>query len=151
MDCGGKRSATPLWLMFVPYPSQDEPLKPKRCRASLAAALHMAVADTFNRAPPLGTGPPGPPGGLRFASLIGILWKMKANELRKLLRASPYHPITVCTGSNRKYSIPHPEFAALAPDGDMLVVFLPGRQGLEVLDVPLIERVEVRKKPAGRS
>src|SRR5213594_1655911 len=39
-ECGGKRSATPLWLVFVPYPSQDEPLKPKRRRASLAAALH---------------------------------------------------------------------------------------------------------------
>src|SRR5438876_12217800 len=45
MECGGKRSATPLWLVFVPYPSQDQPLKPKRRRASLAAALHMAVAD----------------------------------------------------------------------------------------------------------
>src|SRR6266446_8440497 len=40
MDCGGKRSATPLWLVFVSYPSQDQPLKPKRRRASLAAALH---------------------------------------------------------------------------------------------------------------
>src|SRR5947208_7746928 len=40
MECGGKRGATPLWLVFVPYPSQDEPLKPKRRRASLAAALH---------------------------------------------------------------------------------------------------------------
>src|SRR5881296_1906690 len=39
-ECGGKRSATPLWFVFVPYPSQDEPLKPKRRRASLAAALH---------------------------------------------------------------------------------------------------------------
>src|SRR6266567_2948666 len=51
MECGGKRSATPLWLVFVPYPFQDEPLKPKRRRASLAAALHMAVADTLNRSP----------------------------------------------------------------------------------------------------
>src|SRR6266446_9747026 len=25
MECGGKRSATPLWLVFVPYPSQDKP------------------------------------------------------------------------------------------------------------------------------
>src|SRR6266404_9075440 len=40
MECGGKRSATPLWIVFVPYPSQDDPLKPKRRRASLAAALH---------------------------------------------------------------------------------------------------------------
>src|SRR5438132_11165666 len=29
MECGGKRSATPLWLVFVPYPSPDEPLSPK--------------------------------------------------------------------------------------------------------------------------
>src|SRR5438094_6866966 len=48
MECGGKRSATPLWLVFVPYPSQDEPLKPKRRRASLAAALHMAPGRCFN-------------------------------------------------------------------------------------------------------
>ena len=42
MECGGKRSATPLWLVFVQYASQGEPLKPKRRRASLAAALHIA-------------------------------------------------------------------------------------------------------------
>src|SRR6266478_3747550 len=52
IECGGKRRATPLWIVFVPYPSQDEPLKPKRRRASLAAALHMAVAATFNRTRP---------------------------------------------------------------------------------------------------
>src|SRR6266581_8152288 len=40
MECGGKRSATPLWLVFVSYSSQNQPLKPKRRRASLAAALH---------------------------------------------------------------------------------------------------------------
>ncbi len=57
MECGGKRSATPLWLVFISYPPQDQPLKPKRRRASLAAALHRAVTDAFNRtqqgAPPL--------------------------------------------------------------------------------------------------
>jgi hypothetical protein len=82
------------------------------------------------------------------------LWQeeaVKANELRQLLRASPYHPITVCMASNRKYAIPHPEFAALAPDGRTLVVFLAGGQGLDVLDVPLIERIEVRKRVAGRT
>src|SRR5439155_26703703 len=26
IECGGKRSATPLWLVFVPCPSQDVPL-----------------------------------------------------------------------------------------------------------------------------
>src|SRR6266404_9248813 len=55
MECGGKRSATPLWLVLVPYPPQDEPLKPKRRRASLAAALHSYAglcADHFHRSLP---------------------------------------------------------------------------------------------------
>src|SRR5438309_831132 len=53
MECCGKRSATPLWLVFVPYPSQEEPLKPKRRRASLAAALlkSRSTPDSFKRLP----------------------------------------------------------------------------------------------------
>src|SRR5438105_9296853 len=35
MECGGKRSATPLFLALLQSPKPD----PKRCRASLAAAL----------------------------------------------------------------------------------------------------------------
>src|SRR5882672_2853823 len=51
MDCGGKRSATPLWLLFVSHASPNQLLGPKRRRASLAAALHMALTDTLNRTP----------------------------------------------------------------------------------------------------
>ena len=76
---------------------------------------------------------------------------MKANELRQLLRASPFHPVTICMGSNKTYAIPHLEFAALAPNGDTLVVFLPNGEGLDVLDVPMIERVEVRKRAASQA
>src|SRR5438309_9117959 len=49
MECGGKRSATPLWLEKLVLRWIWHKHKPKRRRASLAAALHMAVADTFNR------------------------------------------------------------------------------------------------------
>src|SRR5438445_9140573 len=49
MECGGKRSATPLWLERLVLRWIRHKHKPKRRRASLAAALHMAVADTFNR------------------------------------------------------------------------------------------------------
>jgi len=76
---------------------------------------------------------------------------MKANELRQLLRAGPCHALTLCMASNKTSSIPHPEFAALAPDGRTVVVFLPDSQGLDVLDVPLIERIEVRKRTTPRS
>src|SRR6267378_65044 len=47
MECGGKRSATPLWLLFVSHASPNQLLRPKRRRASLAAALHMALTDTL--------------------------------------------------------------------------------------------------------
>ena len=43
MECGGKRSATPLWLESRVLRSIQHK-QPKRRRASLAAALHMAVA-----------------------------------------------------------------------------------------------------------
>src|SRR6266702_6396803 len=49
MECGGKRSATPLWLERLVLRWIRYKQKPKRRRASLAAALHMAVAGTFNR------------------------------------------------------------------------------------------------------
>src|SRR5438552_17810660 len=49
MECGGKRSATPLWLERLVLRWIWHKHQPKRRRASLAAALHMAVADTFNR------------------------------------------------------------------------------------------------------
>src|SRR5438105_1901516 len=49
MECGGKRSATPLWLERLVLRWIGHKPKPKRRRASLAAALHMAVADIFNR------------------------------------------------------------------------------------------------------
>jgi len=51
MECGGKRSATPLWLERLVLRWIRHKHKPKRRRASLAAALHMAVTDTFNRTP----------------------------------------------------------------------------------------------------
>src|SRR5207249_8245030 len=49
MECGGNRSATPLWLERLVLRWIRHKHQPKRRRASLAAALHMAVADTFNR------------------------------------------------------------------------------------------------------
>ena len=75
---------------------------------------------------------------------------MSANELRQLLRASPDRPITICMASKKRYAIRHPEFAALSPDGSILIVWLEGG-GHDVLDVPLIERVEVRKRTSSRA
>src|SRR6266581_7839850 len=42
IECGGKRSATPLFLAF-PCEFQEWGRHPKRRRASLAAALHITI------------------------------------------------------------------------------------------------------------
>jgi len=72
------------------------------------------------------------------------------NELRTLLAASPFRPLTICTSGNKRYAIPHSEFAALSPEGDTLIVFLPAAGGHDVIDVPQIERIEVRRRPPVR-
>jgi hypothetical protein len=76
---------------------------------------------------------------------------MSPSELRHLLQASPFRPIRICGGGNKTYSIPHPEFAALSPYGDTLIIFLPRSGGHDVVDVAQIERIEVRKKLPARS
>ena len=75
---------------------------------------------------------------------------MNVNELKTLLRSTPFRQIRICLGSNKSYMIPHPEFAALSPSGETLIVFLPNG-GHDVVDVPLIERVEVRRRSVHRS
>lgn len=76
---------------------------------------------------------------------------VNASELNELLQARPFHPLTIRLGSGKTYAIPHPEFAALSPSGDTLIVWLSQNGGHDVLDVPLIEGVEVRKQAARRS
>src|SRR6266436_8324191 len=53
MECGGKRSATPLWLVFVPYPSQDEPLSQSGVALRLPphSIKSRSVTDSFNHKP----------------------------------------------------------------------------------------------------
>jgi hypothetical protein len=75
---------------------------------------------------------------------------VNTNELKQLLQARPFQPLRIRMGSNKTYSIPHPEFAALSPDGDTLIVWLRREGGHDSLDVPLIESVEVRRRAARR-
>jgi len=47
MECGGKRSATPLWLVFVPYPSQDEPQDEPHAKAASRFACRRTPYNTL--------------------------------------------------------------------------------------------------------
>jgi hypothetical protein len=47
---------------------------------------------------------------------------MTADSIRKHLNAQPFHPFTVHTGSGRSFSVPHPDFAWITPNGRDLFV-----------------------------
>ena len=75
---------------------------------------------------------------------------MSTDELRSLLRATPFRPFTVYLPSDKAFSVRHPEFAVLTPPGRTLIVLHGEDNGFDLLDVPLITRVEVQEsKSAG--
>jgi hypothetical protein len=67
------------------------------------------------------------------------------------LHASPFRPFTVYLASDTAFSIPHPDFAALSPTGRTLIVFRKQDDAHDILDVPLIARVEVQESAPTRS
>lgn len=75
-----------------------------------------------------------------------IVWQKRAvtaDELRQLLHASPFRPFTVYLASEKAFPIRHADFAALTPKGRTLIVMHADDEAFEILDVPLIARVEV--------
>ena len=76
---------------------------------------------------------------------------MHADEIKKLLKAAPFQPFTVYLPSEKSFHIPHPDFALLTPNGRTLVVAPVGNGGVDILDVPLIERLEVNQTSATES
>ena len=73
---------------------------------------------------------------------------MNAAELRQLLRATPFRPFTVYLASNQAFFVPHTDFAALSPNGRTLIIFRKEDDAHDILDVPLIARLEVREAAA---
>ena len=71
---------------------------------------------------------------------------MSADELRGLLHAVPFKPFTVYMANDHVFEIPHPDFALLTPKGRTLVVASNEDKGVDILDVPLIARMEVKDK-----
>ncbi len=69
---------------------------------------------------------------------------MSADELKNLLHAVPFKAFTVYMANDRAFEIPHPDFALLTPKGRTLVVASNEDKGVNILDVPLIARMEIK-------
>jgi hypothetical protein len=76
---------------------------------------------------------------------------MSAAELKQLLHATPFRPFTVYLASNKAFAVKHTDFAALSPTGRTLVVFRSDDDAFDILDVPLIARVEAHEVPVTHS
>jgi hypothetical protein len=72
---------------------------------------------------------------------------MNAAELKQLLHATPFRPFTVYLASEKAFAVPHTDFAALSPTGRTLIVFRKDDDACDLLDVPLIARLEVQEAP----
>lgn len=75
---------------------------------------------------------------------------MQTEDLRALLKAAPFRPFTVVLISEKSYHIPHPDFAFLNPSGQVLIVARAENDSFDILDVPLIARIEMPARSAKR-
>jgi hypothetical protein len=76
---------------------------------------------------------------------------MSADELRRLLNAVPFRPFTVSLPSDKPFRIPHPDFALVTPNGRTMIVAQEQSDAVDILDVPLITRLEVEAQRAAES
>ena len=70
---------------------------------------------------------------------------MTFDEIKKLYYAAPFRPFEILT-SGRQVRVDHPEFMALSPDEDTVVVYEP--DGHLTIDVPLVIAVKELKNGA---
>jgi hypothetical protein len=73
---------------------------------------------------------------------------MKVDEVRSMLHRQPFQPFVIHMADGRRTPVKHMDFVLLAPSGREIIVYQPDNSW-QVLDVPLITRLEVSRKNAG--
>lgn len=81
----------------------------------------------------------------RLARGAGLWHKnlMNADELKSLLNASPFRPFTIYTAAEKAFPIRHPDFVVVTPRGRTVIVLHAENDAFDILDIPLISRIEV--------
>jgi hypothetical protein len=73
---------------------------------------------------------------------------MTMEELRKAQQEQPFVPFAVHMANGRSFSVPHPDFFALHPNGRIVVVFEEGG-GSHILDRTLMTEIEFKNNSSG--
>jgi hypothetical protein len=76
---------------------------------------------------------------------------MKADEIRKLLRADPFRPFVVHVADGGRLLVKHEDFFALAPSGREMLIYRHNKpDDYEVVDIMLVTRLEVATRNGAR-
>jgi hypothetical protein len=75
-----------------------------------------------------------------------MLNEVTFDEIKKLYYAAPFRPFEIVLTSGRQVRVEHPEFMALSPDEDTIVVY--ESDGHLTIDVPLVIAVKELKNGA---
>lgn len=76
---------------------------------------------------------------------------MTSNAIKKLLQASPFVPFRVHMDNGRMFNVKHPEFVLIHPNGREAVVAEPGEDGVEILDILMIQSIETLPRGGTRN
>jgi hypothetical protein len=72
---------------------------------------------------PISTGKLPAGRGVDNEEATGIRPTMLSGTIREHLRAVPFEPFLIQMNDGRRFEVPHPDFAALSPDGTKVFVF----------------------------
>ncbi|HEV2841725.1 MAG TPA: hypothetical protein VGW39_10400 [Chthoniobacterales bacterium] len=75
-----------------------------------------------------------------------MLNEVTFDEIKKLYYAAPFRPFEIVLTNGRQVRVDHPEFMALSPDEDTVVVY--EADGHLTIDVPLVIAVKELKNGA---
>lgn len=74
---------------------------------------------------------------------------MKIDEVRSMLHRHPFQPFLIHVADGGQIPVKHEDFVFLAPTGREVIVYQPNGTW-QVLDVPLITRLEVVRRNGAR-
>jgi hypothetical protein len=74
---------------------------------------------------------------------------MKADEVRNMLHRQSFQPFVIHMADGGRVPVKHMDFVMLAPSGREIIVYQPDNTW-QVLDVPLITRLEVSRRNGAR-
>ena len=79
---------------------------------------------------------------------------MTREQIRKVHRAQPFKPFTLCAADGKEYTVKHPEFMAISPSGRTIVVS-DTDDSFDIIDLLMITSIHVgnnrTRRPRKRS